>query len=407
MGLVTCLGTSVSTTWSALLERRSGIGPIRCFVPEPSFPSRIAGEIQDVPACPDLTAREAKRTERFVLLALIAGRQAMAAARLEVGRALPHCRVGVCVGSGIGGMQAMEQEHRTLLHRGHHRVGPFFVPRLICNMAAGRLSIALGAQGPNLAPATACAAGAHAIGEGLRLIQHGYADAVVAGGTEAAITPLCLAGFVAMRSTSTHRNDSPASASRPFDRRRDGFVIAEGAGMVVLEAEELAKQRGAEIVCELAGYGASSDATDIVAPHPAGHGAELAMRGALADAALGADQIAYVNAHATATVDGDLAELRALERVFGARSTPVWVGATKSMTGHALGASGAIEAAITALAVARGTIPPALNLEEPEATEGILLVQNEVMKAPVRAAISNSFGFGGTNAALVLREWRD
>lgn len=339
--------------------------------------------------------------DRFVQFAVVAAHEALRSAGLGDSRPDPE-RIGVVVGSGIGGMETFEEQHTTLLQKGHRRVSPFFIPMMISDMAAGQVSLTFGLKGPNFGTVSACASGAHAIGEALRLLRAGDADVIVCGGAESTITPMAVAGFGNMRALST-RNDDPQRASRPFDVGRDGFVIGEGAGILVLETEAHAKARGAQPICELAGYGASGDAYHITSPCVDGEGAARAMKRALADAAMSLDEVGYVNAHGTSTPAGDPIEVNAVKTVFGDHARRLWMGSTKSMTGHLLGAAGGLEAVVCALALQRGIVPPTINLETPDPQCDLDLVPNTARNAKLKAVMSNSFGFGGHNVSLVMR----
>jgi 3-oxoacyl-[acyl-carrier-protein] synthase II len=400
VGLVSPLGIGTSVTWRALLEGKSGVGPITLFDAS-ALPARIAGEVPSFDPSLYLDHKDIKKTDRFVQLALAATQHAMEASGLVVDETNAE-RVGVVIGSGIGGLSSIEQTAYTVKDRGPGRISPFFIPSLIVNMAAGQVSIRYGARGPNMATCTACTTGAHAVGEAFRLIRDGYADAVISGGAEAVVTMLGVGGFCAMRALST-RNDAPEAASRPWDRDRDGFVVGEGAGILVLEELEGAKARGAEILAEVIGYGMSGDAYHMSAPHPEGLGAIQAMKSALADAAVAPESVGYINAHATSTQLGDVAELAAVKAVFGDHARQLAVSSTKSATGHLLGAAGGLEAAILALSLHEQVLPPTINLEHPDEGCDLDLVPNTARETKLEVALSNSFGFGGTNAALVMR----
>ncbi len=402
------LGLDAESTWTALLEGRPGIGPITQFDTE-GFTSRIAGEVRGFDPERWLAPKDVRKHDRFTHFALAAARMAIEDAGIDLER-IDRDRAGVIIGSGIGGLHMLEAQHRILLERGPRRISPFLIPGMIINMASGQVSIDLGFRGPNSATVTACATGNHALGDALRAIQHGDADLVLAGGTEGVVTPLAVGGFCAMKALST-RNDEPERASRPFDRDRDGFVLGEGCGLLVLESEEHAARRGARVLCELAGFGMSGDAYHISAPPEDGHGMVRVMRAALADAGVDPSTIGYVNAHGTSTPVGDVIEARAIRTVFGEHADRMFVSSTKSMTGHLLGAAGGLEAVITVLAVARGVIPPTINLEhlDDEIAGGEIglsherFVPHRAVEASLQGALSNSFGFGGTNATLVFR----
>ena len=400
VGLVSPLGVGTADNWKALLEGRSGIGPITRF-DAAAYPSRIAGEVKGFNPLDYLDKKDVKKSDTFIQYALAASRFALEDAGLEIDADNAN-RVGVIIGSGIGGLPLIESMHKILLEKGPDRVSPFFIPGLIVNMAAGQVSIHYGAKGPNTSPATACTTGLHAVGDAFRFIQADEADAMIAGGAEAVITPLSVAGFCSMRALS-HRNDEPEKASRPWDAHRDGFVISEGCGIVILEEMEAAKRRGAPIYAEVVGYGMSADAYHISAPHPEGDGAVRVMRIALADAEIAPQRIGYINAHGTSTPLGDLSEVRAIKTVFGEHAYELAVSSTKSATGHLLGAAGGLETGILALAVRDQIIPPTLNLDEPGEGCDLDFVPHKARPVDLDYAMSNSFGFGGTNASIVLK----
>lgn len=402
VGLVSPLGVGTAENWRALLEGRSGIGPITRF-DTTDYPSKIAGEVRGFDPLDFLDKKEVKKSDTFIHYALAASRFALEDSRLEIGEANAD-RVGVIIGSGIGGLPLIESMHKTLLEKGPDRVSPFFIPGLIVNMAAGQVSIHYGAKGPNTSPATACTTGLHAVGDAFRFIQADEADAMIAGGAEAVITPLAVAGFCAMRALS-HRNDEPEKASRPWDALRDGFVISEGCGIVILEEMEAAQRRGARIYAEVVGYGMSADAYHISAPHPEGDGAVRVMRAALADADLTPERIGYINAHGTSTPLGDLSEVRAIKKTFGDHAYRLAVSSTKSATGHLLGAAGGLETGILALAMHHQIIPPTINLDEPGEGCDLDFVPHQARPVELQYAMSNSFGFGGTNASIVLKRY--
>ena len=399
VGVVSPLGLDAPTTWEALLAGRSGIGPVTQFDAS-AFTCRIGGEVRGFVPENYMDRKEVKKMDTFIHFAIAAAKEAVADSGLVIDQKNAD-RVGVYIGSGIGGLHLFEETHKEYLERGPRRISPFFIPGMIINLAAGQVSILFGAKGPNLAVATACATGNHAIGEAMRLIREGYADAMIAGGTDAGITPLSLGGFCAMKALST-RNDAPEKASRPFDSGRDGFVMGDGAGILILEEREAAVARGATVYAELAGYGLSGDAYHISAPSENGEGAARAMAGALRDAGIPAGQVDYINAHGTSTPVGDRVETQAVKTVFGAHARELAFASTKSMTGHLLGAAGGLESAITALAVARGAVPPTINYETPDPECDLDCVPNVARKVPIRAALNNSFGFGGTNASLLF-----
>jgi 3-oxoacyl-[acyl-carrier-protein] synthase II len=399
LGVISPLGLDTPSTWAALLEGRSGIGPITGFDPS-AFSSRIAGEVKGFLPENYVDRKDVKKMDTFIHFAIAASKEAMADSGLTVDAANAE-RVGVYIGSGIGGLHVYESTHREYLEKGPRRISPFFIPAMIINLAAGQVSILFGAKGPNLAVATACATGNHAIGEAMRLIREDYADAMIAGGTDAGVTPLALGGFCAMKALST-RNDAPEKASRPFDAERDGFVMGDGAGILVLEERERAIARGARIYAELAGYGLSGDAYHISAPSENGEGAARAMRLALKDAKLEPNRIDYINAHGTSTPVGDRIETQAVKAVFGDHARKLVFGSTKSMTGHLLGAAGGLESAITTLAVHHGIVPPTINHTTPDPECDLDCVPNTARRMTVAAALNNSFGFGGTNASLLM-----
>lgn len=399
-GVVSPVGNNVEDCWQSLISGKSGAGNITRFDAS-DYETRFACEVKDFSFEGILDRKEAKRMDRFVQFAVVASHEALRSAGLGDHRPDPE-RIGVIVGSGIGGMETFEEQHTVLLQKGHRRVSPFFIPMMISDMAAGQVSIQFGLKGPNFGTVSACASGAHAIGEALRLLRAGDADVILCGGAEASITPMSVAGFGNMRALST-RNDDPQHASRPFDTGRDGFVIGEGSGMLVLETESHAKARGANLICELAGYGASGDAYHMTAPCVDGEGAARAMKRALADAAQPLSEVGYINAHGTSTPAGDPIEVTAVKAVFGDDARRLWMGSTKSMTGHLLGAAGGLEAVVCALALQRGVVPPTINLETPDPQCDLDLVPNTARNAKLKAAMSNSFGFGGHNVSLVMR----
>jgi 3-oxoacyl-[acyl-carrier-protein] synthase II len=402
VGLVSPLGIGTDASWQALVAGRSGAGPITHFDAS-QFAAQFACEVKAFDPLQWLEKKELKKTDRFIQFAIAAADFALADSGLAIGAANAD-RVGVYIGSGIGGFATIEREHETLLKHGPRRVSPFFIPAAIVNLASGWVSIRTGAKGPNSATCTACATGAHAIGDSFRIVQRGEAEAMIAGGSEAAITPLGVGGFAAMRALST-RNDAPVKASRPFDRDRDGFVIGEGSGVVVIEELEHARRRGARIYCELVGYGMTSDAYHISAPCEDGDGILRVMRRTLADAGVAPEAVGYVNAHGTSTPHGDPVEILALKQVFGEHARRLAVSSTKSMTGHLLGAAGGLEAGITALALHKGVLPPTINLDNPDPACDLDCVPNVARQTGVEYALSNSFGFGGTNAALLFRRF--
>ena len=400
LGVVTSLGRPVEMLWSRLLRGDSGVGPITLF-DVAGYRVQFGGEVKWEPEKEDITGpKELKRLDRFTQFAIAAAKDAVAGTGLDFSREDPF-RCGVAIGSGIGGLWEFEVQEERLLHKGIDKVSPFTIPKLMVNSASGHVSSIYGIKGPNFAVATACASAANSIGCALRAIQYGDADVMVTGGSEAALTPIGLAGFQNMRALS-FRGDAPQAASRPFDADRDGFVLAEGAGVVVLEEREHARRRGAVIYGELMGYGASGDAGHITQPDEEGRGAARAMEMALADAALAPDRVQYVNAHGTSTPLGDKAETAAVKRVFGAHARRLAISSTKSQLGHTLGASGGIELVVCALTIARGVIAPTINLEHPDPDCDLDYTPNVAREATVDVAMSNSFGFGGHNASLVL-----
>ena len=402
VGLVSPLGVGTEASWSALLSGASGIGPISRFDAS-DFESRIGGEVPGFEPGDFLDHKLVRRTDRFIQLGLAAAAFAIRDSELPI-ESLGADRVGVLVGSGIGGIETIEETHKTLLERGPSRVSPFFVPMLAINMAAGQISVQYGLTGPNSAPSTACTTGLHALGDAYRLIQHGYADAMLAGGTEAVISPLAMAGFCRMKALST-RNEDPTAASRPWDRDRDGFVIGEGAGILVIEELEQARSRGAAIYAEISGYGMSADAHHISAPHPEGAGAEKVMRLAVEDAGLELESVNYINAHGTSTSLGDVSEVHAIKRLFGEHAYRLAVSSTKSSTGHLLGAAGGLEAGFLALAIRDQVLPATLNLDNPDEECDLDFVPHEARETKLDVGLTNSFGFGGTNGAVVMRRF--
>ncbi len=402
VGLVTPLGTGLEKSWQSLVEGTCGIDRITRF-DSSGHPVTIAGEVTDFDPEGFIIKKDLKKMDLFIQYAVVAGLMAMKDSGLEITEENAE-RVGVYVGAGIGGLPAIERWYDVLKEKGPNRITPFFIPMVIINLATGQLSIKTGAKGPNNCSVTACATGTHSVGDAFRLIQHGSVDAMIAGGTESTITPLCIAGFNAMKALSK-RNESPAEASRPFDRDRDGFVIAEGSGIVVLEELESAKKRGARIYAELSGYGMNSDAFHMTMPSPEGAGAAKCMALALKDAALNPADVDYINAHGTSTHFNDLYESSAIKKVFGDDAKRLAVSSTKGATGHLLGGAGGIEAVFTALAVAKGLMPPTINFHNPGEGCDLDYVPNTAREREIRAALSNSFGFGGTNAVLAFRRF--
>jgi 3-oxoacyl-[acyl-carrier-protein] synthase II len=403
LGAVTPLGNSVSEYWRAICEGRSGVGPITRFDPK-RLDCRIAAEVKAFDPLKVIEKKELKKLDLFIQYAIVAGVEAVESAKIDFSQVDPT-RAGALVGSGIGGILSILEWHKVLLDKGPSRVSPFFVPSLIVNMASGQLSIRYKLKGPNSSVVTACATGNHAIGDAFRIIQRGEADLMVAGGSEAIIDELPIGGFAQMKALST-RNDEPTRASRPFDADRDGFVPGEGAGLVVLESADHARRRGARIYAEIVGYGMTADAYHMTAPDPDGDGAVRAMAAALRDAGLRPEDVGYINAHGTSTPYNDKTETLAIKQVFGEHARRLAVSSTKSMTGHLLGAAGGIEAIATVLALQHGVLPPTINYEKPDPECDLDYVPNTARKAEVDAAISNGFGFGGTNATLAFRRWR-
>jgi 3-oxoacyl-[acyl-carrier-protein] synthase II len=400
LGLVTPLGTGLEKNWEALIAGRSGIGPIDRF-DVADFPSRIAGEVRDFEPLDWIEKRDIKKMDLFIQYAMAAAEQAMRQSQFKITEDNAD-RVGVMVGVGIGGLCTIEENHLLFIDSRLKRITPFFIPKLIGNLAPGHIAIRYGARGINLTTTSACASGSHATGEAYRMIRSGYLDAAITGGAEAALTPLGVGGFVAMRALST-RNESPTTASRPFDRDRDGFVISEGAAALILEEREHALARGATILAEIAGYACNADAYHITSPAPDGAGAARCMRMCLEDGQLDLGEIGYINAHGTSTPQGDLAETRAIKRVFGEHAARIAVSSTKSMTGHALGAAGAIESVYTVLTIQSGVIPPTINYEHADPECDLDYVPNAARQTQVKLALNNSFGFGGTNTTLAFR----
>lgn len=399
LGVISPVGTGKEKFWQALREGRSGIKRIEAFDPS-DFDSQIAGEVRDFDVEKFLSRKEARRMDRFSQFAVCASMMAVEDAGLDVAR-IDRKLIGVILGSGIGGIKTFEDQHKVLLEKGPSKVSPFFIPMMIVNMGAANVAIQLGLKGPNSCVSTACEASTHALGEALRIIQLGEADWMLAVGAEASITPISLAGFCAMKALSV-RNDEPEKASRPFDRDRDGFVMAEGAAAILLEAEEVARKRGARIYAELKGYASTCDAYHITAPDPEGSGAARAMLLAMRDAGIGPEEVDYINAHGTSTPLNDRMESLAIKRAFGERAYSLKISSIKSMVGHLLGAAGAVEAAATALAIYHGIVPPTINFENPDPECDLDYTPQKSVECSIRNALSNSFGFGGHNGALVF-----
>jgi 3-oxoacyl-[acyl-carrier-protein] synthase II len=397
------VGNTTDVVWKALLAGKSGVGRISSFDPT-AFACQIAAEVKSFDPLNFIEKKEVKKMGRFIHVAVAAADEAFKMSQLKITPENDE-RVGVHIGSGIGGFDIIEREHTALMEGGPRKISPFFIPAAIINLAAGQVSMRFGAKGPNEATATACTTSAHSIGDSFRIIQHNDADVMIAGGAEAAITPMGVGGFAAMRALST-RNDAPEKASRPWDRDRDGFVIGEGAGILILEELEHARKRGARILAEIAGYGMSGDAYHMTQPAPEHEGGFRVMRNAVRDAGITPDVVGYVNAHGTSTPIGDTLEAHAIRNFFGERR--IAVSSTKSMTGHLLGGAGGLEAGITVLALRDQILPPTINLENPDPdTAGMDLVPNQARKAEIEYAMSNSFGFGGTNGALLFRRWSE
>lgn len=404
IGLVSPLGVGIEDNWTGLMEGRSGIGPITRF-DTTGYATTIAGEVKGFHPEEFIPKKELRKMDPFLQLGLGAARLGFEDSRLKVTPELAP-RIGVIMGCGLGGLTTIEEYHKVLLDAGPKKVSPFFIPMLIGNMASGLISIYHGAKGPNLSIQTACAAGTHAVGQAFHMIRYGMADAMATGGVESTVTPLAVAGFNSMRALST-RNDDPQRASRPFDLNRDGFVLGEGGAVIILEELQMALERGAKIYAELLGFGASGDAFHMAAPAPDGEGAVRCMRDALADARVSPSEVDYINAHGTSTDLNDKYETQAIKTIFGQHAYKLAVSSTKSMTGHLLGAAGGIEAAFTALTLDRQVIPPTINYETPDPDCDLDYVPNKARAAQVSVAVSNSFGFGGTNGTLVFRRWSD
>lgn len=402
LGLVTPNGIGVETAWKNICEGKSGIGLITRFDTN-GFETKIAGEVKDFKPEQYIEKKEIKKMDLFIQYALAATKEALEDAQLKI--TPENCeRIGVIVGTGLGGLPNIEKYHQILMERGPSRVSPFFIPMVIANLASGHIAIQFGAKGPNTCVVTACATGAHCIGDAFRAISYGDADVIIAGGTEANITPLCVSGFNAMKALST-RNEEPQKACRPFEKNRDGFVIGEGAGILILEELEFALQRKAKIYAELVGYGYTGDAYHITAPPPDGEGAARCMKMAIKDAGLKPEEIDYINAHGTSTPLNDVTETIAIKTVFGEHAKKIPISATKSMTGHLLGAAGSTEAIFTILSIRDGILPPTINYEEPDPECDLDYVPNQARKQSIRVGMSNAFGFGGTNATLIFKKF--
>jgi 3-oxoacyl-[acyl-carrier-protein] synthase II len=402
VGLVIPTGIGTETVWKNICEGKSGIGPLTRFDPN-GFETKIAGEVKGFNPEAYIEKKEIKKMDLFIQYALAATREAFEDARLEI--TPENCdQIGVIVGTGLGGLPTLEKYHQILLEKGPGRISPFFIPMLIANLASGQIAIHFGVKGPNTCIVTACATGAHCIGDAFRAIVYGDAEAIIAGGTEANITPLTISGFNAMKALST-RNEEPEKACRPFEKNRDGFVVAEGAGILILEELEFALKRGAKIYGELIGYGYTGDAYHMTAPPPEGEGAARCMRMAIKDAGLRPEDIDYINAHGTSTPLNDLTETQAIKSVFGAHAKKVAISATKSMTGHLLGAAGSTEAIFSLLAIRDGIIPPTINYDVPDPECDLDYVPNVARRQTLTVAMSNAFGFGGTNATVIFRKF--
>ena len=404
VGLVTAVGVGTRETWSCLVKGKSGVGPITRFDTS-DFPARIAAEVKSFDPAVFVEKKDVKKMDTFIHYAMAAAEFAMKDSELKIEGSEGE-KVGVIIGSGIGGFGTIEREHEVLLKEGPRRISPFFIPSSIVNLAAGQVSIRYGARGPNSAPCTACSAGSHAVGDSFKIIQRSDADVMIAGGSEAAITPMGVGGFAALKALST-RNEEPTKASRPFDRERDGFVVGEGAGVLILEELEHALRRGASIHAEIVGYGMSGDAYHITAPCIDGDGAVRVMRRTLADAAVAPDEVNYINAHGTSTAPNDRIETMAIRSVFGEHASKLAISSTKSMIGHLLGAAGAVEAGVTALTIRDQIIHPTINQEVPDPECDLDYVPNVARRAAIRYALSNSFGFGGTNASILLKRFEE
>ncbi|MFZ0960643.1 MAG: beta-ketoacyl-ACP synthase II [Terriglobia bacterium] len=402
VGLLTAVGLDTAETWQNLLAGKSGVGPITHF-DTTGFAATIAAEVKGFDPFQFIEKKELKKMGTFIVFALAAAQEAMKQSGLHITPGIAE-RVGVYIGSGIGGFDVIEREHTALLQGGPRRISPFFIPASIVNLASGHVSIRHGAKGPNSATCTACSSSAHAVGDSFKLVQRGAADVMICGGAEAAITPMGVGGFAAMRALST-RNHEPEKASRPFDKERDGFVIGEGAGILILEALDFAVKRGAPILGEVVGYGMSGDAFHITAPDETGDGAVRAMRATLDDAGISPEQVSYINAHGTSTPYNDRLETLAIKKVFGPHAYKMPVSSTKSMTGHLLGGAGGLEAGLTALTLHHQIVAPTINLENPDPDCDLDYVPNHARKVEVEYALSTSFGFGGTNAALLMKRF--
>jgi len=403
--MITPVGKTTQETWQGIIEGRSGTGTLTQIDPN-DFTSKVAAEVKNFDPNPFFSPKELKKSDRFVQFAIVGAQMALEDSKLDISKEDPY-RVGVLVGSGIGGLRTIEEQHRVYLEKGARRISPFLIPMLIVNMAPGQISIRFKLKGPNNCVATACATGSNAIGDAFKIIQRNEAEVMIGGGTEACITALGFGGFDAMKALSAH-NENPAAASRPFDKTRDGFVMGEGCGVVILEELKRAKKRGAKIYCEIVGYGMTSDATHITAPDPKGEGAARCMTNAIMDAAIKPEEVTYINAHGTSTPLNDKVETIAIKKTLGEDvAKKVMVSSTKSHMGHLLGAAGGVEAGLCALAISEGIVPPTINYHHPDPDCDLDYVPNEARRAKIKVALSNSLGFGGHNACIIFREFRD
>ena len=402
--MITALGNDAETSWNGMVNGESGVGPITRFDTE-GYSTNIAGEVKGFDPEKFIEKKEIKKMDQFIHYALACSKMALDMSGLKITDVNAH-RVGVWIGAGIGGLMTIEKYHTMLLEGGPKKISPFFIPMLLINLAPGQVSIMTGAKGPNASTVSACSTGTNSIGDAYKIIARGDADAMIAGGAESTVSPLCISGFNAMKALST-RNEEPTKASRPFDKNRDGFVVSEGAGIVILEEMNGAVKRGAKIYAEIVGYGVSSDAYHLSTPDPEATGAYYSMKNAIEDGGLTPDDIDYVNAHGTSTYYNDLNETKAIKQLFKEKAEKLKISSVKSMIGHALGAAGGIEAVATVLTVNTGIMPPTINLEEPDPECDLDYVPNTAQKGDIKYAISNSFGFGGTNATLVFKKWED
>ena len=402
--MITALGNDAETSWNRMVKGESGVGPITRFDTE-GYSTKIAGEVKGFDPEKFIEKKEIKKMDQFIHYALACSKMALDMSGLKITDVNAH-RVGVWIGAGIGGLMTIEKYHTMLLEGGPKKISPFFIPMLLINLAPGQVSIMTGAKGPNASTVSACSTGTNSIGDAYKIIARGDADAMIAGGAESTVSPLCISGFNAMKALSVN-NEEPAKASRPFDKNRDGFVVSEGSGIVILEEMNCAMQRGAKIYAEIVGYGTSSDAYHLSTPDPEATGAYYSMKNAIEDGGLAPDDIDYVNAHGTSTYYNDLNETKAIKQLFKEKAEKLKISSIKSMLGHALGAAGGIEAVATVLTVNTGIMPPTINLEEPDPECDLDYVPNTAQKGGIEYAISNSFGFGGTNATLVFKKWED